>query len=94
MSLFERQLASIVGIYISMISVVATYIRSQLFGPSYLIMFHELPQVDALWRFLNDIYFSRTAEEHAIENDLFCRLIYIYRNPHLLTYWTKQLKWQ
>ena len=52
-------------------------------------MFDELPQVDAFWYFLNDIYLLRIVREYTIENDFFDRLIYIYRNPQVLIYWTK-----
>jgi hypothetical protein len=53
-------------------------------------MFDELPQVDALWYFLNDISLLRTVREYAIENDFLDRLIYIYRNPQVLLYWTRE----
>jgi len=53
-------------------------------------MFDELPQVDALWHFLSDIYLLRTVREHSIENDFLDRLIYIYRNPQVLLHWTKE----
>jgi hypothetical protein len=52
-------------------------------------MFDELTQVDAVWYFLNDIYFIRTVHEYTTEIDLFKRLIYIFRNPQILIYWTK-----
>lgn len=81
---------SIIGIYISIVSVAATFIRAQMFGTTQTIMFDELPQVDALWLFINDICLLRTVREYAIENDLFDRLIYIYRDPQLLLYWTKE----
>ncbi|CAF3646268.1 unnamed protein product [Rotaria sordida] len=74
----------IIGIYISIVSVVASFIRGQLFGTANTIMFDELPQVDALWHFLNDINLLRTVHEYAIENDYFDRLIYIYRSPQLI----------
>ncbi|CAF4702929.1 unnamed protein product [Rotaria sp. Silwood1] len=74
----------IIGIYISIISVAATFIRGELFGTTNTIMFNELPQVDGLWHFLNDIYLLRTVHEYEIENDFFDRLIYIYRNPQLI----------
>jgi hypothetical protein len=53
-------------------------------------MFDELPQVDALWRFLNDIYLLRIVKEFPTENDYFDRMIYIYRNPQVLLYWTQE----
>jgi hypothetical protein len=53
-------------------------------------MFDELPQVDALWHFLNDIHLLRTVREFTTENDFFDRLIYIYRNPQVLIYWTRE----
>lgn len=53
-------------------------------------MFTELPQVDALWAFLNDIYLLRTVREFEIEIEFFDRLIYIYRNPQVLIYWTRE----
>lgn len=54
------------------------------------IMFDELPQVDALWNFLNDIYLLRNVREFEIETDFLDRLIYIYRNPQVLLYWTRE----
>ncbi|CAF1213486.1 unnamed protein product [Rotaria magnacalcarata] len=80
----------IIGIYISIVSVFASFIRGQLFGTTNTIMFDELPQVDALWHFLTDIYLLRTVREHEIEADFFDRLIYIYRNPQVLLYWTRE----
>ncbi|CAF4296585.1 unnamed protein product [Rotaria socialis] len=74
----------IVGIYISIVSVFASFLRGQLFGTTKTIMFDELPQVDALWYFLTDIYLLRTVREHEIEADFFDRLIYIYRNPQVI----------
>ena len=82
--------SSIIGIYISIVSVAASFIRSQLFGTTNTIMFDELPQVDALWHFLNDIYLLRAVREYETENDFFDRLVYIYRNPQVLLYWTKE----
>ena len=88
--LLSSIICSIVGIYISIISVVASFIRGQLFGTTNTIMFDELPQVDALWNFLNDIYLLRIVREFPTENDYFDRLIYIYRNPQVLLYWTRE----
>lgn len=53
-------------------------------------MFDELPQVDALWHLLNDIYLLRAVREYETENDFFDRLVYIYRDPQLLLYWTQE----
>ncbi len=71
----SSKLYSIIGVCISIISFAGTFIRSQLFNSSSSMMFDELPQVDALWYFLNDIYFIRTVHEYTIENDFFNRLI-------------------
>lgn len=68
----------------------ASFIRGQLFGTTNTIMFDELPQVNTLWYFLNDIYLLRTVREYQIEADYFDRLIYIYRNPQVLLYWTRE----
>lgn len=83
-------LSSIVGIYLSIISAGSTLVRNQLFGSSFSLMFNELPQVDALWHFLNDIFLLRTMKDFIMEKDLFDRLIYIYRNPTVLIYWTRE----
>jgi hypothetical protein len=82
--------SSIVGIYLSIISAGSTLVRNQLFGSSFSLMFNELPQVDALWHFLNDIFLLRTMKDFVMEKDLFDRLIYIYRNPTVLIYWTRE----
>jgi hypothetical protein len=88
---FSCKLCSIIGIYISIISVTTSFIRSQLFCASKSIVLDELPQVNALWHFLNDIYLLRTVHEYTIENDFFDRLIYIYRSPEVFIYWTKEI---
>ncbi|CAF1290006.1 unnamed protein product [Adineta steineri] len=74
----------IIGIYISIVSVAATFIRGELFGKTNTIMFDELPQVDTLWHFLNDINLLRTVHEFETENEFFDRLVYIYRNPQVI----------
>ncbi|CAF1285104.1 unnamed protein product, partial [Didymodactylos carnosus] len=82
----------IVGIYTTIVLALAQFIRGSLFSGPNSIMFEELPQVDALWNFISDIYLLRTVDEYMIETEYFERLIYIYRDPQVLLYWTKEKK--
>jgi hypothetical protein len=47
-------------------------------------MYDELPNVDRIYRLLNDIFLVRSAHDSRIELELYHKLVYIYRNPMVL----------
>ena len=52
-------------------------------------MFNELPSVERLWHLLRDIYLVREHNILRIEEQLFGRLIFLYRSPETLIKFTK-----
>jgi hypothetical protein len=52
-------------------------------------MFNELPNVDRVWHLLRDIYLVRENDMLRIEEQLFAKLIFLYRSPETLIRFTK-----
>ena len=48
------------------------------------IMFDDLPYVDRILRLCLDIYLVRESGELSLEEDLFAKLIFLYRSPETL----------
>jgi len=53
------------------------------------IMFNELPNVERLWNLLRDIYLVREHDILSTEEQLFAKLIFLYRSPETLIRFTK-----
>jgi hypothetical protein len=52
-------------------------------------MFNELPSVERLWHLLRDIYLVREHIELRFEEQLFAKLLFLYRSPETLIRFTK-----
>jgi hypothetical protein len=52
-------------------------------------MFYELPSVKRLWRLLRDIDLVRERKELLIEEQLFAKLLFLYRSHETLIRFTK-----
>ena len=52
-------------------------------------MFNELPNVDRIWHLLCDIYLAREHNILRIEEQLFGKLIFLYRSAETLIRFTK-----
>ena len=52
-------------------------------------MFNELPSVERLWQLLKDIYLVREHYLFKIEEQLFAKLLFLYRSPETLIRFTK-----
>ncbi len=78
----------IIGLYTTFVIVVARLLRTIL-QTSQTIMFNELPNVDRIWHLLKDIYLVRECDYLRMEEDLFARLIFLYRSPETLIRFTK-----
>lgn len=48
------------------------------------IMFEDLPFVDRILRLCLDIYLVRESKDLCLEEDLFAKLIFLYRSPETL----------
>jgi len=78
----------IIGLYTTFVVVVARLLRTVL-QTSQTMMFNELPNVERLWNLLRDIYLVREHDILRIEEQLFAKLIFLYRSPETLIRFTK-----
>uniref|UniRef100_A0A803TYY0 Piezo-type mechanosensitive ion channel component n=1 Tax=Anolis carolinensis TaxID=28377 RepID=A0A803TYY0_ANOCA len=83
---------SIVGLYMSVVLVIGKFIREFFNGISRSIMFEELPNVDRILKLCTDIFLAREAGELELEEQLFAKLIFLYRSPETMIKWTREAK--
>lgn len=55
-------------------------------------MFEDLPYVDRVLQLCLDIYLVRESFEFTLEEDLFAKLIFLYRSPETMIKWTRPKK--
>ncbi|XP_049282316.1 piezo-type mechanosensitive ion channel component isoform X3 [Anopheles funestus] len=80
----------IIGIYSTMILVFSRMLRTSIFsGASSKIMFEDLPYVDRVLQLCLDIYLVRESSEFTLEEDLFAKLLFLYRSPETMIKWTR-----
>ncbi|XP_054836429.1 piezo-type mechanosensitive ion channel component 2-like [Eublepharis macularius] len=84
----------IVGLYMSVVLVIGKFIREFFNGISRSIMFEELPCVDRILKLCTDIFLVREAGELELEEQLFGKLIFLYRSPETMIKWTRERKEQ
>lgn len=79
----------IIGMYTTFVFLVSRFVRSFFNGSSQKIMFEDLPYVDRILQLCLDIYLVRESMEFALEEDLFAKLIFLYRSPETMIKWTR-----
>lgn len=77
----------IIGLYTTLIFVFSRFLRGTIFsGSSSKIMFDDLPYVDRVLQLCLDIYLVRESFEFTLEEDLFAKLIFLYRSPETVSF--------
>ncbi|CAO1375472.1 unnamed protein product [Diamesa hyperborea] len=83
----------IIGLYTTLIFFFSRFLRSTIFsGGSSKIMFDDLPYVDRVLQLCLDIYLVRESLEFTLEEDLYAKLIFLYRSPETMIKWTRPKK--
>ncbi|XP_078412369.1 piezo-type mechanosensitive ion channel component 2 [Cetorhinus maximus] len=80
----------IVGLYLSVVLVIGKFVREFFKGISCSIMFEELPNPDRILKLCTDIFLVRELGELELEEQLFAKLIFLYRSPETIIKWTRE----
>ncbi|XP_066558966.1 piezo-type mechanosensitive ion channel component 2 [Amia ocellicauda] len=80
----------IVGLYMSVVLVIGKFVREFFNGISRSIMFEELPCVDRVLKLCTDIFVVRETGELGLEEQLFAKLIFLYRSPETMIKMTRE----
>ncbi|XP_006888832.1 PREDICTED: piezo-type mechanosensitive ion channel component 1 [Elephantulus edwardii] len=80
----------IMGLYVSIVLVIGKFVRGFFSEISHSIMFEELPCVDRILKLCQDIFLVRETRELALEEELYAKLIFLYRSPETMIKWTRE----
>ncbi|XP_041848667.1 piezo-type mechanosensitive ion channel component 2 [Melanotaenia boesemani] len=80
----------IMGLYASVVLVIGKFVREFFSGISHNIMFEELPNVDRILKLCTDIFLVRETGELDLEEDMYSKLIFLYRSPETMIKWTRE----
>lgn len=80
---------SIIGVYTTIVLVAGRILRGIFAGVLFKIMFEDMPNVDRVLQLCYDIYLVREAGEFSLEEDLFAKLVFLFRSPETLIKWTR-----
>lgn len=87
---FLSFLSRILGLYASVVLVIGKFVREFFSGISHTIMFEELPNVDRIHKLCTDIFLVRETGELDLEEDMYAKLIFLYRSPETMIKWTRE----
>uniref|UniRef100_A0AAQ5XPI9 Piezo-type mechanosensitive ion channel component n=1 Tax=Amphiprion ocellaris TaxID=80972 RepID=A0AAQ5XPI9_AMPOC len=79
----------IMGLYVSVVLVIGKFVRGFFSEISHSIMFEELPCVDRILKLCTDIFLVRETGELELEEELYSKLIFLYRSPETMIKWTR-----
>uniref|UniRef100_A0A8D2M3N4 Piezo non-specific cation channel R-Ras-binding domain-containing protein n=1 Tax=Zonotrichia albicollis TaxID=44394 RepID=A0A8D2M3N4_ZONAL len=80
----------IMGLYVSVVLVIGKFVRDFFSEVSHSIMFEELPYVDRILKLCQDIFLVRETGELELEEELYAKLIFLYRSPETMIKWTRE----
>lgn len=80
----------IIGIYTTFVFLVSRWVRGLNSESSFKVIYTRMPNVDRVLQLCLDIYLVRESREFELEEDLYAKLIFLYRSPETLIKWTKQ----
>ena len=82
----------IIGIYTTFVFLVSRWVRGLNSESSFKVIYTRMPNVDRVLQLCLDIYLVRESREFELEEDLYAKLIFLYRSPETLIKWTKPLE--
>uniref|UniRef100_A0A915PYM3 Piezo-type mechanosensitive ion channel component n=1 Tax=Setaria digitata TaxID=48799 RepID=A0A915PYM3_9BILA len=79
----------IIAMYVAVVMLVGRMIRGLVTNSGVEVMVSEIPNPDHLLKICLDIYLVREAKDFVLEQDLFGKLIFLFRSPENLIKWTR-----
>lgn len=80
----------IIGLYTTFVLVMFRVIRGSFFSGIFAkIIYEDIPYVDRIYNLCKNIYLAREVSDFILEEDLFAKLIFLYRSPETMIYWTR-----
>ncbi|GLD73093.1 piezo-type mechanosensitive ion channel component 1-like protein [Lates japonicus] len=91
LDLHDGKTSKIMGLYVSVVLVIGKFVRGFFSEISHSIMFEELPCVDRILKLCTDIFLVRETGELELEEELYSKLIFLYRSPETMIKWTRDI---
>ncbi|OZC09943.1 hypothetical protein X798_03049 [Onchocerca flexuosa] len=79
----------IIAMYLAVVMLVGRMIRGLVMNAGMEVMISEIPNPDHLLKICLDIYLVREAKDFILEQDLYGKLIFLFRSPESLIKWTR-----
>uniref|UniRef100_A0A915AVG5 Piezo-type mechanosensitive ion channel component n=1 Tax=Parascaris univalens TaxID=6257 RepID=A0A915AVG5_PARUN len=79
----------IIAMYLAVVLLVGRLIRGIVTNAPLDVIISEIPNPDYLLKICLDIYLVREAKDFVLEQDLFAKLIFLFRSPATLIKWTR-----
>lgn len=75
--------------YIALVLLVGRSIRGIIANQPLDVIISEIPNPDHLLKICLDIYLVREAKDFVLEQDMYAKLIFLFRSPATLIKWTR-----
>uniref|UniRef100_A0AC35FYR8 Piezo-type mechanosensitive ion channel component n=1 Tax=Panagrolaimus sp. PS1159 TaxID=55785 RepID=A0AC35FYR8_9BILA len=79
----------IIAMYIALVLFISRIIRGAVTNQPLDVIISEIPNPDHLLKICLDIYLVREAHDFVLEQDLYAKLIFLFRSPSTLIKWTR-----
>ena len=83
----------IIGIYLTFVLALSRFIRIMVVNSSMKIMFEQLPNVDKILKLVRSVYMVRENKQFLLEEELFAKIIFLYRSPETMIKYTRPPNW-
>ena len=75
--------------YVALVLLAGKFIRGVIANQPLDVIINEIPNPDHLLKICLDIYLVREAKDFILEQDMYAKLIFLFRSPTTLIKWTR-----
>ncbi|CAD5219198.1 unnamed protein product [Bursaphelenchus okinawaensis] len=80
---------SVIPMYFAVVYVAFKFIRAFIFSEPLQVIIKEMPNPDPLLKIFFDLYLVREAQDFLLEEELFAKMIFLFRSPGTLIKWSR-----